>query len=100
MSKLDESRTLLALNRGSSSLKFGLFRIDDTVSERLIDGEAEAIGTLEARFSASVKGRAPNSGAIADHAAAARRVFALLAEQQTPTFSAVGHRIVHGGPPA
>lgn len=100
MSKLDENRTVLALNCGSSSLKFGLFRVDDMVSERLIDGEVEAIGTPKARFSASVKGRArmSDAGVIADHTEAARRVFALLAEQQTPAPSAVGHRIVHGGP--
>jgi acetate kinase len=98
-----EERTVLALNCGSSSLKFGLFRLGDPAAdhpalERLLDGEAQAIGTPQARFSVSGKDREPisDAGAIADHAEAARRIFALLADQAPP--AAIGHRIVHGGP--
>jgi acetate kinase len=100
MSNARDSRIVLALNSGSSSLKFGLFRVDGSGVERLIDGEAEAIGTPQARFSATVPGRAPitEATAIADPAQAARRAFALLEDQGAPAPSAVGHRIVHGGP--
>jgi acetate kinase len=100
MSHADDSRTVLALNCGSSSLKFGLFRVDEAAIERLIDGEADAIGTPQARFSAKVQGGEPISETvpIATLADAARRVFALLAERSAPTPSAIGHRIVHGGP--
>jgi acetate kinase len=100
VSGADDSRIVLALNSGSSSLKFGLFRVDETGVERLAGGEAAAIGTPQARFSATVQGRGPISEAavIADPAQAARRAFALLDELDAPAPSAVGHRIVHGGP--
>jgi acetate kinase len=100
MSGPGENRTVLALNCGSSSLKFSLFHFDEGVPEPLIDGEAEAVGTPDARFSAHVRGRAPvsQSGAITNIADAARRVLALLADQQAPAPAAIGHRIVHGGP--
>jgi acetate kinase len=100
MTRADDSRIVLALNSGSSSLKFGLFRVGEAVRERLIDGEAEGLGTARARFSAKVHGGEPVSetAAIDDVAAAAHRVFTLLEDQSAPTPSAIGHRIVHGGP--
>src|SRR3984957_17924823 len=100
MSNAAEKPTVLVLNCGSSSLKFALFRIGAPTAETLVEGEAEAIGTSEARFSFRTASRARSllAGPIADHAAAARRVFAVLAEQRAPAPAAVGHRIVHGGP--
>jgi acetate kinase len=97
---MSQPGTILALNCGSSSLKFGLFRVGEAVLERLIDGEAEAIGTPQARFSAMILGGEPisESAAIATPADGARRVFALLEAQFRPAPSAIGHRIVHGGP--
>jgi acetate kinase len=91
MSEADEIRTVLALNCGSSSLK---------LAEPLVEGAADAIGTPEARFSARVQGGASISeaGAIASHAEAAQSVFAVLGKWKTPAPSAIGHRIVHGGP--
>ena len=35
---------VLALNSGSSSLKFGLYRVGSSRIERLLSGEAESIG--------------------------------------------------------
>ena len=35
---------VLALNRGSSSLKFGLYRVASSQTEMLLSGEAESIG--------------------------------------------------------
>jgi acetate kinase len=35
---------VLALNSGSSSLKFGLYRIEASISKILLSGEAESIG--------------------------------------------------------
>jgi acetate kinase len=91
---------VLALNCGSSSLKFALFSVDGAGAEALIEGEAEAIGTPDGRFSARAKDRelVSQSGAISNLAEAAERAFALLAEQGAPAPTAVGHRIVHGGP--
>jgi acetate kinase len=100
MSKAADQPTVLALNCGSSSLKFALFHVNAAVTEALIEGEAEAIGTPQAMLSVRAAGCAPRSipGPIASPAEAARLVFALLAEQRAPAPTAVGHRIVHGGP--
>jgi acetate kinase len=100
VSKLDTQRTVLALNCGSSSLKFALFRVDANAAETLVEGEVDAVGTPQARLSARTACRAATSepGPIADHAQAARRIFARLDELGAPSPTAVGHRIVHGGP--
>jgi acetate kinase len=41
---------ILALNSGSSSLKFGLYRAGPSRTERLLSGEAESIGEKKGRF--------------------------------------------------
>ena len=67
---------ILALNAGSSSLKFRLFRMDGKVEEVLTEGEAERVdgGTLLPAAEKAV-------------------------EQCKPFgIDAVGHRLVHGGP--
>jgi acetate kinase len=96
----EEIPAVLALNCGSSSLKFGLFRMVGEAAEPLIAGEADAIGSPQGRFSARAGDRdlVSEAGAIASHADALGRVFALLDEQRAPAPRAVGHRIVHGGP--
>jgi acetate kinase len=43
---------VLALNSGSSSLKFGLYRVGSSQIEMLLSGEAESIGDKEAKFHA------------------------------------------------
>ncbi len=92
---------VLALNSGSSSLKFGLYSAGQTGVACLLAGEAEAIGEPNAAFhagdlqgGAQVKETAP----MADHAAAVMRVGRFLAESAAPAPQAIGHRVVHGGP--
>ena len=102
MAKLDE-RTVLALNCGSSSLKFGaLPRRTVRATEPLIEGEARSDRRrTQAAFSATAEDGALVSVEGRDRRATprpSRRVFALLAEQRAPAPTAVGHRIVHGGP--
>jgi acetate kinase len=96
----DEARPVLALNCGSSSLKFALFRVGATGANALVEGEAEAIGTPHARFSARIGDDDPvsDTSPITDHRQAAERVFALLETNDAFTPAAIGHRIVHGGP--
>ena len=73
------ARTVLALNSGSSSLKFGLYRVDAAGTEPLLGHHFEHLhGTAQA-------------GAVAE---VARHIAA--AGFGTPAW--VGHRIVHGGP--
>ena len=77
--------TVLVLNSGSSSLKYSLVQPD--TGESLIDGIIERIG---------------EDGGVADHEAALRAVFDVLAPDGRDLADlelvAVGHRVVHGGP--
>jgi acetate kinase len=61
---------VLALNSGSSSLKFGLYRVLSNGAETVLAGQLDGIGDLAAR----------------------------LAGSALPTPQAIGHRVVHGGP--
>jgi len=67
---------VLALNSGSSSLKFGLYRVDGAVVETLLTDAVSASTQQEAMMQISL----------------------MLAAAQLPAPEAVGHRIVHGGP--
>ncbi|MEO5770495.1 MAG: acetate kinase, partial [Burkholderiaceae bacterium] len=67
---------VLALNSGSSSFKFGLYRVDAVGAQTLV---SETVGG-------------------AAHADVIARVTAALARPGLPAPDAIGHRIVHGGP--
>lgn len=77
--------TVLVLNSGSSSLKYSLVQPD--TGDSLVDGIIERIG---------------EDGGVADHEAALRAVFEVLApggrDLAELQLVAVGHRVVHGGP--
>ncbi|HET7549585.1 MAG TPA: hypothetical protein VFJ86_17610, partial [Usitatibacter sp.] len=68
---------VLALNSGSSSLKFGLYRVTESATETLLSGELEVVGDAQPDAIAGI-GR-------------------LLEERNLPAPAAVGHRVVHGG---
>ena len=70
---------ILALNSGSSSLKFGLYRVDSTSAEKLFGETLHTVST-------------------ADHPDAMTRVASALAASGMPPPDAIGHRVVHGGP--
>jgi acetate kinase len=94
-------RIVLALNSGSSSLKFGLYRVGIERTETLLSGEAAAIGDTGAKFTArDARGKAlvSEAAAIPGQREAIIRVGRLLADAEMPAPAAVGHRIVHGGP--
>jgi acetate kinase len=46
----DVSLNVLALNSGSSSLKFGLYGVSPSQTELVFSGEAEAIGEADSRL--------------------------------------------------
>ncbi len=73
---------ILALNSGSSSLKFGLYRVDSAGAEKLLGETVSTIPTVS----------------TADHPDAMARVASVLAASGMPPPDAIGHRIVHGGP--
>jgi acetate kinase len=92
---------ILALNSGSSSLKFGLYHVGSTCVDVLLTGEAESIGDKEGRFVA----RNSRNEVLVSEAAfvpgqreAIVRIAKLLTDVKMPAPIAVGHRIVHGGP--
>ena len=89
---------VLAVNCGSSSLKFQLLDVTGTGEHRLARGLVERIGD---RTTATVEAgdRPPRREAIvaADHDAAVAFMLRWLREIGTPAPDAVGHRVVHGG---
>lgn len=94
-------RTILVLNSGSSSLKFGLFRHAGDDEALLLEGSAEGIG----RDDGSLRIKAPDGSVLLqqDHVLesqtdALQKLAQVLAEQHHARPSAVGHRVVHGGP--
>jgi acetate kinase len=88
--------TVLALNAGSSSLKFGVFEVDGNSCRRLLSGEAETGGVLIAQDSRG--NRLTGETSITDAHAALAAIARLLEQHDIATPAAVGHRIVHGGP--
>jgi acetate kinase len=101
MAKADPSSTILALNSGSSSLKFGLYGVGPSATEMLLSGQAEAIGGKDGSFHAQdSNGNSVLSEAasLPNARAAIIRIGRLLADTDLPVPSAIGHRVVHGGP--
>ena len=71
-----DSLTVLALNSGSSSLKFGMYRVNSKGADKLLG----------------------DSVSTADDPDAMARVVGVLAASGMPPSNVIGHRIVHGGP--
>ncbi len=92
---------VLALNSGSSSLKFGLYRVGSSRTDMLLSGEAESIGASNGKFCARDSRRSElvsETAVISSQREAIVRIRRLLAEFEMPAPAAIGHRIVHGGP--
>jgi acetate kinase len=93
--------TVLALNSGSSSVKFGLYRVGSSDPETLLSGEAESIGGSSGKFSAKdahQRELVSETAAIPSQRDAVVRIGRLLDDFKMPSPDAVGHRVVHGGP--
>ena len=94
---------ILALNSGSSSLKFGLYRVGSARVEALLSGEAESVGDKEGKFVArdsrnDMRWLLSETACVPGQREAIVRIARLLADSKMPVPVAVGHRIVHGGP--
>jgi len=92
---------VLALNSGSSSLKFGLYRLGASGAQMLLSGAAGSIGSHGGRFEAADSRGKPVLSERVDiptQADAIIRIGKLLFDRKMPAPGAVGHRIVHGGP--
>jgi len=92
---------ILALNSGSSSLKFGIYYRGATDEEPLLTGSAEGIGhsngTLHIR-SSDGKTLILREGVVESQSDALSALGAAVQEHIHTAPVAVGHRIVHGGP--
>jgi acetate kinase len=92
---------VLTINGGSSSIKFALFEVGDSL-QRILEGGMERIGLPEATFVVKGVNQTDNftrSMTAANHTAAVRVLMDWI-EQRFPRgeLTAVGHRVVHGGP--
>ena len=96
--------TILAVNAGSSSVKFQIFDLSTAGDpRRLIKGQLDGIGTQPRLRAESSDGsllidKPYTPREITDVAAAIATIGDWLRETQTFTLIAVGHRVAHGGP--
>ena len=92
---------ILALNTGSSSIKFSFYRMGES-EETVFSGSLTRIGSDRGHFSVrDEKGEAIVEERVAapDHEGACVHVFSwILSQCEFPGPDAVGHRMVHGGP--
>lgn len=87
--------SILAINGGSSSLKFALFKVEKNL-HLILDGEIERIGLLNSSLRI---GNTKKPIAAQDHPMALQILLDWISSQQElHNIAAVGHRIVHGGP--
>jgi acetate kinase len=92
---------ILTINGGSSSIKFALFEVGDSL-RRILEGGIERIGLPEATL--RVKGVNPSDNfsrpvVAPDHSVAVGVLMDWIEERsECNAVTAVGHRLVHGGP--
>jgi acetate kinase len=101
MTDAEPQLNVLALNSGSSSLKFGLYCVGSSRIEKLLSGEAESIGDKNGKLRAEDshgKMLLSETGSIPSQREAIARIGKLLVDSKMPMPAALGHRIVHGGP--
>ena len=92
---------ILTINGGSSSIKFALFEAGDPL-RRILEGGIERIGSSEATLRVKGLDRADNFSRLVtapDHTVAVGVLMDWIEERSgREALSAVGHRVVHGGP--
>jgi acetate kinase len=92
---------ILVINTGSSSLKLGLYVQKGDDEKAVLVGSADSVGTPDARIEITKPGgevvhQAKISGA--DQQRALTELTSWMHKHGEPVPSAVGHRVVHGGP--
>jgi acetate kinase len=92
---------ILTINGGSSSIKFALFDVGESLQE-IVDGGIERIGLPDATLRVKGMNLQDNFSrlvAAPDHKAAVGILMDWIEERGgCDAFTAVGHRVVHGGP--
>ena len=93
----DETLTVLVLNAGSSSLKFGLFEFGSGIERPLVVGAVDGLGTPDGKLTLQIPASpSPQHFGAADLDEAVKRIVAIAS--QHAAVNAVGCRVVHGGP--
>jgi len=97
----DDPACVLAINAGSSSVRFALYDLADKPVRRF-RGKLARIGLPDATLEVEYESGGPLQVVAiqaGDHAAAATALIDWLEEARVlPGLKAIGHRIVHGGP--
>jgi len=92
---------ILTINGGSSSIKFALFEVGDSL-RRILEGAIERIGLPEAALRVKGLDQADNLTRLVtapDHTAAVGALMDWIEECcGRNALTAVGHRVVQGGP--
>ena len=101
LAKNQAKACILTINGGSSSIKFALFEARETL-QRILAGSIERIGLPETTFVAKGLNKADNfkrTITAANHTAAVGMLMDWIEQRfQRGELSAIGHRVVHGGP--
>ncbi len=96
---MQKDNCILTINGGSSSIKFSLYRIKESL-EQLLYGEIGNIGTKKAKLSFTNKATQQNDCLeieAVNHDQAANHLIEWLENQDCfSSVTAIGHRIVHG----
>lgn len=96
-----QGTSLLVLNSGSSSLKFGLFSATQAEVRAVYRGEFQGIGSPRAKLQIqSAEGQVVHSEpeAASEQTDALRAIATRIYDLSFPAPAAIGHRVVHGGP--
>jgi acetate kinase len=98
---ISKPTSILAINSGSSSIKFALYEMGRGRENLLARGAAEGIGLARGRVwldASSDRSAKPVNQRLETHGEAIRAVLAALNRDKHPRPAAVGHRLVNGGP--
>jgi acetate kinase len=96
--------TILVVNAGSSSVKFKVFEVGDSNAlHQSVSGQMDGIGVRPMLKASGTSGenlieRSYDAKEVPDVETAIRTAGAWLRGERNLDFSAVGHRVVHGGP--
>lgn len=96
--------TILVINAGSSSLKFQTYAVEGASNlHRLAKGQLDGVATkprlrAEGKDGVRLIDQLYSPGEVGDLPAALHRVENWLRETASGSLTAVGHRVVHGGP--
>jgi len=102
MQKNRRMNLILVINSGSSSLKFGLFRMNDASETPIVSGKAESIGksagALEIKDATTGKTLHEAKAVFGSQSEALDTIRKHLDKLNFPAPVAIGHRMVNGGP--